>query len=74
MQVPIDYKHWRHWNTSRDIEQGAKILWSKSTEIIQPLFSYCCGIMLQSISKAIWEKPTYFQAKCDICQERFMHS
>ena len=32
---------------SRDIRLGAKVSWSKSVEIIQGLFSYHYGIMLE---------------------------
>ena len=32
---------------SRDIRQSAKISWSKGIEIIQRLFVYHCGIMLE---------------------------
>ena len=32
---------------SRDINQGAKISWSKDIKIIQSMFSNPCGIMLE---------------------------
>ena len=46
IQVPIDYKP-GDTETSRDIKQGAKMSLIKSTEIIQTLFSYTCGTLLE---------------------------
>ena len=56
IQVPIGYKTRIHWNIFRDIKLGAKISWSKGTEIIQSLFTvelleisikrYCMWIFL----------------------------
>ena len=58
IQVPIGYKTRIHWNTFRDIKLGAKISWSKGTEIIQSLFTvelleinikrYCMWIFFNS--------------------------
>ena len=53
---------------SRDIKQVAKMSWSKGIEIIQSLFSYHCGIMLEinikrylkithTFTTAIWHLP-----------------
>ena len=57
----------RHWNIHRDVEQGAKISWFKGTEIIQSLFPYHCGMMLEInikrylkthiFSSAMWHLP-----------------
>ena len=46
VQVPIDYKP-ETLEHIWDIKQGAKISLSKGSEIIESLFSYHCGIMLE---------------------------
>ena len=53
IQVPIGYKTRIHWNIFRDIKQGAKISWSKGTEIIQSLFSYHCEIVRNQYQKIL---------------------
>ena len=45
-QVPIDYKP-ETLEHIWDIKQGAKISWSKDTEIIRRQFSEHCGIILE---------------------------
>ena len=47
VQVPIDYKPGNTETKTRDLKQGAEISQSTGTEIIQSLFSYHCGIMLE---------------------------
>ena len=44
IQVPVKM---RPWNMSINIKKSAKISCSKGNEIIQSLFSYHCGILLE---------------------------
>ena len=44
---PVDCEPGGTVCTSRDMRLEAKVSWSKSTEIIQSLFSYHYGIMLE---------------------------
>ena len=46
LQVPIDCKLEDN-GTSRDKKQGVKMSWSKGIEIIQSLFFWHCGFMLE---------------------------
>ena len=55
--------HWlytrRHWNISRDIKQGAKMSWSKGTEIIQSvlwsLWNYARQISFFFLLNMFWD-------------------
>ena len=61
VQVPIDYKPGNTETKTRDLKQGAEISWSK---IIQSLFSYHCGIMLEiNIKRYLKITHTYFQVQ-----------
>ena len=53
IQVPIGYKTRIRWNIFRDIKEGAKISWSTDIEIIQSLFSYHCGFLINKYQKIL---------------------
>ena len=62
VQVPIDYKP-ETLEHIWDIKQGAKISWSKVIEIIQSLFSYYCGIIVEiSIERYLKITQTFSRA------------
>ena len=58
VKVPIDYKLGDTGMYPRDVKQGTKMSWSKGIEIMQSLFSYHCGIMLE-INIKRYSKVTY---------------
>ena len=56
----------------RDIKQGAKISWPKGIGIIQSLFSYHCGIMLEiSIKRYLKIAHIFSNAMCHLPREIF---
>ena len=81
VKVPIDYKLGDTGMYPRDVKQGTKMSWSKGIEIMQSLFSYHCGIMLEInikryskithiLSSAIWHLPREI---FDLEQETFFN-
>ena len=57
---------------SRDINQGAKISWSKDIKIIQSMFSNPCGIMLEiNIKRYLKITHIFSSAVCHLPREIF---
>ena len=55
-----------------EMGQDAKISWSEDIDIIQSLFCYHCGIMLEINIKIYLKIATYFKVQCNIYQERHL--
>ena len=59
IQVPIDYKE--DTNISRDMKQGAKILWSKGIEIIESVLLSLWNYVRNQYQKIFENNPHIFK-------------